>query len=71
MTKYRGKYPTRIREVCSANGLTIVTTNDGKEFVASPAYGAMGKARLPEFGDDVLDESIWARKRVTLSACCD
>ena len=65
---YRGRYPTRICEVSSANGRTLCRTNDGKLYLAMPAYGAARHARMPELGDDIAHEPTWIAKACTLSA---
>jgi hypothetical protein len=47
---YRGKYPNKVREISSAQGKTIVRTNDGKEYRVKPLYLS---APMPRLGDIV------------------
>lgn len=48
MRKYRGKYPTRIREVSCAGGRLTATTNDGRRWVINERL-----VHLPKLGEDI------------------
>lgn len=59
---YRGKYPNRIREVFTKNGVACVTTNDGARYAIKASQ--TGDA-LPKVGRDVSEYFTNPRTRKT------
>lgn len=50
--KYKGKYPTRIREVSAKGGIAYVTTNDGTRYITRASER---NRKLPEVGRDISE----------------
>lgn len=52
MRKYRGKYPTRIREIWSQGGQMFCKTNDGVLYWIDPIKA---NHKLPKLGQDATE----------------